>query len=197
MEMLKKLFNQNNKPMKIRLATHQDTPQMLGILQENLVDISDPKVSQNQHQNGFLIRHIGVLEMEELVLDDQNNIVLVVEENGEVLGYLIACRLNSMRADLCAGLLPSLRLQEINQLEKVIYHRQIAVKAGFKGVGRLLLEEFLGLARKLDYQYAVCRIIHQPIYNQKSVIFHQKFGFKQIGDDAKDGVVAGVYGVWL
>jgi hypothetical protein len=179
--------------MKIKLAKIQDTPQMLGILQENLVDISDPKVLQNQHQNGFLIRHIGVLEMEELVLDDKNNTVLAAKENDKMLGYLIACRLNNMRADLCVGLLPSLRLQEINQLEKVIYHRQIAVKNGFKGVGRLLLEEFLSLAKKSGYQYVVCRIIHQPIYNQKSVLFHQKFGFKQIGDDVNNAVVAGVY----
>jgi L-amino acid N-acyltransferase YncA len=183
--------------MKTRLATQQDVPQILKILQEKLIDISNPNVLQKQHQGGFLIKNLGFDDFCQLITDRENNLVLVAENEDEILGYLIASKMSSVAPDLQSGIVPVLQQNQIVEFDKIFYHRQIAVKNGVKKVGSALLLQLVNLAKQNNYKYIACRIVHQPIYNQKSVIFHQKFGFKQIGDDVKDGLVAGVYGVWL
>jgi predicted GNAT superfamily acetyltransferase len=179
--------------MKIHSATTKDIPGIMLILQSRLVDICDPNVAGAGLENsGFLIGNIEHKEIEELILDEENNIILVAKDGDEVLGYLIAHRFSEI-ADSKKGVLLSLESQKIQQLEKVIYYRQIAVKSGVKNVGGLLLAELLELAKKSGYKHAVCRIVHQPVNNQKSILFHQKFGFNLVGDDAMGAVVLGVY----
>jgi hypothetical protein len=76
----------------------------------------------------------------------------------------------------------------------VLNYRQISVKSGFKKVGQLLMEGFLRTAKNRGYQCIICRIIHDPLLNQRSIMLHQKFGFNLIGNTSEDGgLMAGVY----
>ena len=198
--------------MKINLATKTDVKPILAMLQEHLIDIDDPQ-THHQKNGGFLIMNFSEQQITEMILDDKNNLVLVVkkddfEENAaekakekydakedKMLGYLTSSRFGEISEDLQKNVLPYLQKEKINDLEKVIYYRQIAVKtnSGVKNIGSFLIENFFREAKISGYQYAVCRIVLEPICNQKSISFHQKFGFKQIGIAKESGFVSGVY----
>ena len=90
-------------------------------------------------------------------------------------------------------ILPHIKEATIDWQSAIIYYRQIAVRKGFGGVGSKLLSELIKQAKQSQYKYIVCRIIHQPINNQKSISFHKKFGFKLIDIEIEENIVAGIY----
>ena len=179
--------------MEIKFADLQDAQPILSVLQEHLIDIKNSEVVKNHKNQGFLIRDFSLDQIKNIISDKTANLVLASKEREELLGYLIGCRFSNLPKDLQRDILPCLVKQKINLLEQVIYHRQIAVKSGTKNVGSPLMEKFLQEAKNASYQYVVCRIIHQPINNQKSILFHQRFGFNLIGEVKENGLVAGVY----
>ncbi len=187
------MFNQNKKSMIIKPAIHSDIEEILAILKSRLVDVNDPKIFNSELENkGFLIGNVERDELEKLILDQKNNLILVAKEGDEVLGYLIAQRLSEI-VDSKKAVVSCLKLHKIDDLQKVIYYRQIATKPQSKNIGSLLLEELLKKAKEIDCEYVVCRIVGEPVNNQKSISFHKKFGFKQIGEDAIGRVKLGVY----
>ncbi|MES2677982.1 MAG: GNAT family N-acetyltransferase [Pseudomonadota bacterium] len=179
--------------MKTHFATLKNINSIRKILQENLVDIDDSRILSERKNNGFLVRNISEKEIEELILDEKNHLVLVAEKDGEVLGYLIASRFTYLPENLQNGVLSCLQMKKITDFEQIIYHRQIAVKSGFKGIGGVLLAEFLTQAKLKGFKNVLCRIVHQPIHNQRSILFHQKFGFGFLGEIGENNLIAGLY----
>ena len=182
--------------IKISPAQIDDVWGIVEILQQNLIDINSQKnVNANDLSNqGFLIRDIKPKEIRRLIATSKNNIVLIAQDDNQIIGYLIASRLSAMADNFQNMILSHIKKAKIDWQSKVIFYRQIAVRQGFVGVGGALLLELIKQAKKSGYRYMVCRIIHQPINNQKSISFHRKFGFELIDiDTTEENIVAGIY----
>jgi predicted GNAT superfamily acetyltransferase len=169
-------------------AKIQDAQEIKAILEENLLNIQSP-IDENQGNKGFLVNNIPLEEIEQLI-GNQNNIILVAKENNAIKGYLIACNLAD--DEKSAIFYPYLESQKITS-NKIIYYRQIAKKLNSGKIGNILLENFLKTAKSQGYEYVICRIIHLPINNQRSISFHQNIGFKLIGESREEKVTAGIY----
>lgn len=176
------------------LATLADAESISLILQEQLIDINNAQLSPDLGSRGFLIRNFSPKEIADLILD-KTNLILVAKKKNEVIGYIIGGKLNNIPAELRNDALLSLLKAQSESLDDVLYYRQIAVRSANKnsGVGRILISRFLNFAKTSGYQNVVCRIVHQPINNEKSIAFHQKSGFNLIGIAKEKNVVAGVY----
>ncbi|MCE3255023.1 MAG: Acetyltransferase domain [Rickettsiaceae bacterium] len=179
--------------MKIEFATLEDALPILAILKENLIDFNNQDAAEASSRKGFLVRNIEKEEIDKVISDHKNSIALVAKEQDEILGYLLATRLEQLSEILKKGILPCLSEKQIKSLDKIIYYRQIAVKPGVKNIGRALIGRFLQEAFLRGYESVICRIIHEPVNNQRSISFHQKFGFSLIDTIAENSLVAGVY----
>lgn len=164
---------------------------MRKILEEHLIDIHNPQTLQNSKNNGFLIRNISSEQIEELIADQKNNLVLTAKENEEILGYIISSKFSSAQKQYTKAMLPYLEQRKINP-DLTLYYRQIAVKLGTQNIGKSLVSELLDRAKNVGYEHIICKIIHEPLKNHKSIAFHTKFGFNFI-DELKEDVVAGLY----
>ena len=158
-----------------------------------MIDINNQENDSGLPNKGFLIRDIKPKEIRRLIVTSKNNITLTARNDDQILGYLIASRLSSVVSNFQNMILPHIKEATIDWQDKIIYYRQIAVRQGFSGIGSPLLLEFIKQAKQSNYQYVVCRIIHQPINNQKSISFHQKFGFKLIDIEIEENIVAEIY----
>jgi L-amino acid N-acyltransferase YncA len=125
-----------------------------------------------------------------MIDDQQNYFVCVAEKNDEVLGYLIGCDI------AVSGINFPENIFDLKN-EKIFYHKQIVKKVGTKNIGEKLLLSMFDEARNRGYLRVICRIVHQPFYNELSVSFHQKFGFKEIAAMVEDSpslnLVMGIY----
>ena len=65
--------------------------------------------------------------------------------------------------------------------QKLFYHKQIVKNPDAKNIGKKLLFAMFDEAKKRGYLHVVCRIVHAPFFNQASVSFHERFGFKEVG----------------
>jgi predicted GNAT superfamily acetyltransferase len=177
--------------IKILAAQIDDVSEIEAISRQNLIDLATQAIAPNAHHQatkGFLTQNIGTSEISRMIIDPQNNLILIAKENNSVQGFIIA-------SDLDANNDFNAYLQEANidRQQKIIYYRQIAKKPGSGKIGEALLSEFLSKAKSQGYNYALCRIIHGPINNQRSIAFHQKFGFKLIGQAQEKDRLAGIY----
>lgn len=179
--------------IEVNFATVNDVSQIIKILQEHLIDITNQTVVKNFPDNGFLIRNLDRKEIEELILDQKYNLILTAKENNELLGYIISSNLEKIPKDLQKTVSPYLSLKNINSSNQILYHRQIAVKSGSKNVGKVLMSEFLRLSRIAGYKHIICKIVHQPITNHRSIMFHKKFNFNLIGVAKEENIYTGIY----
>ncbi len=182
--------------MKTEFANKSDVKPILAILQEHLLDLQNP--NRLAQDSGFLVRHFSEKEIEDLILDNKNNLVLTARDDDKVIGYITSSRFSQLSENIQKDVIDCLQVTKISDLSKVLYYRQIAVKygatkSGIKNIGSNLIERFLKEAKIAGYDYIICRIIHEPVMNSRSISFHQKFGFDEIGTAKEKDFVAGIY----
>lgn len=182
----------SNQTNKIKHATHDDINLMIAICEENLVANNREKFSADDFsKKGFLVRKLTFLDAKEMIDDQKNFLCLILKNGDEALGYLTGCDIKKTPDNFQEIVLHAEELKEAKG--KIFYHRQIAKKAGGKNIGKELLLAMLDEAKSRGYRHVVCKIVHQPFYNEASIGFHEKFGFKKISSIAEDGMVLGIY----
>ncbi len=173
-----------------KAAQHQDIEQMMAICEQNLLTTNCQKFTAvDFSQKGFLLTRLTFENAKKMIDDEKNYFLAVAKNDDEVLGYLIACDIEKSGINLPKAVLSA---QEITN-SKIFYHKQIAKKLTAKGVGKKLLLAMCEQARKRGYEKIICRIVHAPFYNQASISFHQKFGFKKIGEMQENKIALGIY----
>jgi predicted GNAT superfamily acetyltransferase len=181
-----------NKQNRVERATEADIPGIIAVLEEHLLLNKEKSAITQLEQSGFLMKRHSENELLEWMQNEEKHIVLVCREDQEVQGYLLACDMHALSAEMQAHLMSIEAIKNILKVP-VLYHKQIAIKANQKGVGTALLQEFFNIALLKGYNHIVCLIVHEPVLNKVSLCFHQKHGFEYMGeveidDDINDGV---------
>ena len=182
--------------LQVKPAEHSDIEQVIEVCAENLVSTNREKFSDEDFsKHGFLIRKMTPEEAKEMIDDKENHFLHVVKNGDEVLGYLSGCDLKKTPLDLQEKVFKAQELQDYIKKngEKVFYHKQIAKRVSAKNVGKKLLLAMFEDAKDRGYGFVVCRIVYQPFYNEISIAFHEKFGFRKIGEMEDNGALLGVY----
>ena len=172
--------------LQVRAARHEDIAGIIKICEENLLTNHQKNMTNEEIvKSGFLMSKLESDYAKNMIDDEENFIFLVAEEAGEILGYLTACDISKVAADF---------QKEIIEAEhKFVYYKQIAKRPGIKGLGTELFLGLLAEAKRRNYTAILCKIVHEPIYNQASIAFHEKNGFKEIRKAQEKNRLVGVY----
>jgi L-amino acid N-acyltransferase YncA len=140
--------------IKIRDYQTEDTQAILDIINYNILHstaLYDYKIRSFEQQQNILEEKIS-----------KNFPVIVAEFDGQVVGF---------------GMYSEFRFREAY---KFTVEHSVYVDESFqgKGIGKLVLEELITLARKQKLHTMIAVIDSE---NQSSVEFHEKFGFKTVG----------------
>lgn len=180
---------------KIMIANHVDIEQMVAICEANLVKNNREKFTDKDFsRRGFLINSLNAENTKKMIDDQKDCVTFVFKDGDEVLGYLLGHDLTQTEKNFADEVLRLLKPQEN---EKVFYHYQIAKKPGAKNVGEKLVEAMVDEINKRSYSKLVCKIVLQPFRNEKSINFHEKIGFKQIGQFQNADTIAGIFQKFL
>jgi predicted GNAT superfamily acetyltransferase len=183
------LINQN-MPQIITPKTDFEISQMIEICAQNLVENNRDKMSSDDFSNkGFLIGKLTKEDVQEMLANQDKHFVVAVKESENLQGYLTGCDLSESGIDF------SLYVPNLNKIEgaKFFYHKQIVKRPEAKNVGSKLLLSMFDEAKARGYSHVICRIVHQPFLNQSSISFHEKFGFKKVGEMSENNNVLGIY----
>jgi ribosomal protein S18 acetylase RimI-like enzyme len=176
---------------KIMTASHADIAQMVAICESNLMVNNREKFSDEDFsKRGFLIKPLQESVAKNMITDQGNFVTLVLKNGDEVLGYLLGHDISKTDKIFIDEVLHLLQPQEN---EKIFYHYQIAKKPGSKNVGEKLLLAMVYEIKKRGYSKLVCKIVQRPFPNEKSINFHEKLGFKQIGEIENNKIILGIY----
>lgn len=142
--------------MKINIRPYktEDTQAILEIINHNIL-----------HSTALYDYNIRTYEQQKNILEDKiskNFPVIVAELDGNVVGF---------------GMYSEFRFREAY---KFTVEHSVYVNESFhgKGIGKLLLQELIALARKQNLHTMIAVIDSE---NQSSVEFHEKFGFETVG----------------
>ncbi len=140
--------------IKIRPYKTDDTQPILEIINHNIL-----------YSTALYDYNIRTYEQQQAILEEKINKnfpVIVAELNGKVVGF---------------GMYSEFRFREAY---KFTVEHSVYVNEDFhgKGIGKLLLQELIALARKQKLHTMIAVIDSE---NQSSVEFHEKFGFKTVG----------------
>jgi len=140
--------------IKIRPYKTDDTQPILEIINHNIL-----------YSTALYDYNIRTYEQQQAILEEKINKnfpVIVAELNGKVVGF---------------GMYSEFRFREAY---KFTVEHSVYVNEDFhgKGIGKLLLQELINLARKQKLHTMIAVIDSE---NQSSVTFHEKFGFKTVG----------------
>jgi L-amino acid N-acyltransferase YncA len=143
-------------PMEIKIRPYQteDTQAILEIINHNILHstaLYDYKVRSYEQQLSILADKIN-----------KNFPVIVAEFDGQLVGF---------------GMYSEFRFREAYKytVEHSVYVNE---KFHGKGIGKLVLQELIALARKQKLHTMIAVIDAE---NQDSIEFHEKFGFKTVG----------------
>jgi len=153
--------------IKIRPYTTEDTQAILDIINHNIL-----------HSTALYDYNIRSYEQQQNILEEKiskNFPVIVAELDGNVVGF---------------GMYSEFRFREAY---KFTVEHSVYVNEAFhgKGIGKVLLQELISLARKQKLHTMIAVIDAE---NQGSVEFHEKFGFKTVGIIKESGFK---FGRWL
>jgi L-amino acid N-acyltransferase YncA len=142
--------------MKIHIRPYQteDTQAILDIINYNIL-----------HSTALYDYKIRTFEQQQNILEEKTNKnfpVIVAELDGQVVGF---------------GMYSEFRFREAY---KFTVEHSVYVNKDFhgNGIGKLVLQELITLARKQKLHTMIAVIDSE---NQSSVEFHEKFGFKTVG----------------
>ena len=140
--------------IQIRAYQPEDTQAILDIINHNIL-----------HSTALYDYKIRSYEQQKTILEEKiskNFPVIVAELNGQAVGF---------------GMYSEFRFREAY---KFTVEHSVYVNEAFhgKGIGKLLLQELIFLAKKQKLHTMIAVIDSE---NQSSVEFHEKFGFKTVG----------------
>ncbi len=146
--------------MKVRQANRQDLPQIMAILNHEILN----------HSNIYHYHERTLQEIEDWFLEKEkeNHPILVAVENDDIMGYATYGKFRNYSGYQFT-------------IEHSIY---VNPKFQKRGVGKKLLTELILVAKKQNYHVMIACI---DAANQKSIHFHEKFdfipsgNFKQVG----------------
>lgn len=138
----------------IRFFQNKDIQPILEIINYNII-----------HSTALYDYSIRNFDQQKAILEDKINKgfpVIVAEIEGKLVGF---------------GMYSEFRFREAYKftVEHSVY---VASKHHGLGIGKLLLEKLIGLAKEQKLHTMIAVIDSE---NQSSVIFHEKFGFKTVG----------------
>jgi predicted GNAT superfamily acetyltransferase len=145
---------------------------------------------------GFLIHALTEEELQRLISDRENIILLVTKENNEVDGYVLGYDINAwkkFKPEWEETVRVSEDIAELLGKEKILYLRHIARKGSAKGKGSKLMEMLINEAKSKGYKYIICEILEKPITNRASIEFHERWGFKKIGQVEEGHLMWGLF----
>ncbi len=170
--------------------TDFEISQMIEICAQNLVENNRDKMSSNDFSNqGFLIRKLTKEDVKKMLSNQVKHLVFVAKEGENIQGYLTGCDVIESGFDF------DLYVPSLNKIAggKFFYHKQIVKRFEAKNIGSKLLFSMFDEAKSRGYSHVICRIVHQPFLNQISISFHEKYGFKQVGEMFENNNVLGIY----
>ncbi len=170
--------------------TDFEISQMIEICAQNLVENNRDKMSSDDFANkGFLIRKLTIEDVQEMLANQDRHFVIAIKDGENLQGYLTGCDAYESGIDFL------LYVPKLNNIEgaKFFYHKQIVKRPEAKNVGSKLLLSMFDEAKSRGYSHVICRIVHQPFLNQSSISFHEKFGFKKVGEMTENKNVLGIY----
>lgn len=140
--------------IKIRPYKTEDTQAILAIINHNIL-----------HSTSLYDYNVRSYEQQKNILEEKINKnfpVIIAELNSQVVGF---------------GMYSEFRFREAY---KFTVEHSVYVNESFhgNGIGKLLLQELMDLARKQKLHTMIAVIDAE---NQSSVEFHEKFGFKTVG----------------
>ncbi|WP_304196383.1 GNAT family N-acetyltransferase [Flavobacterium alvei] len=142
--------------MEIQIRPYQpeDTQAILDIINHNIL-----------HSTALYDYNIRTIEQQQTILEEKINKnfpVIIAELNEQVVGF---------------GMYSEFRFREAY---KFTVEHSVYVNENFhgKGIGKLLLQELITLAKNQKLHTMIAVIDAE---NQSSVEFHEKFGFKTVG----------------
>lgn len=154
-----------------------DAKAIAAICEENLLQNKSDKTNPEEiSAKGFLMGRLMEDDIKEMIDDAENYLVFTAKNHDEASGYLIACDIERVDEILRNQLLSTAKSAK----NKVLYYRQIAKKIGSKNVGSKLVQAMISEAKIRGYEEIICIIVDEPFYNQASIEFHKKIGFKFI-----------------
>ena len=171
-------------------AQHFHINQMMDVCARNLVKNNRDKYSDEDFsKKGFLIVQLTEEIAKKFIEEKENHFACVAIDGEEVAGYLVGCDIKKSGIDLFSNV-PELKKF---QHENFFYHKQIVKNPEAKNVGTKLLLTLFDEMKNRGYQHIFCRIVLEPFYNEISISFHKKFGFKEVGVMQEDGAKLGIY----
>ena len=140
--------------IKLRFYQTEDTQEILDIINYNILNstaLYDYKIRSYEQQKVILKEKIA-----------KNFPVIIAELNGVVIGF---------------GMYSEFRFREAYKF--TVEHSVYVNRAYYgKGIGKLLLQELIQLAKNQKLHTMIAVIDSE---NQSSIEFHEKFGFKTVG----------------
>jgi len=176
------------------IAKIEDIPQILSIMEENLLATNKDKVTQELERDGFLLYRFTESELKDIINNHSDHLTIVLKSREEILGYAIGHNFQWYRSKNweIVSSIPEKYIAILNS-EKNYYHRQIAVKKGHKGIGNKILSTVFNKVLEQGFDNIIAEIVHKPFKNERSIACHQKMGFKIIGTSLLGDFTTGVY----
>ena len=157
------LKSQDSYPIIVRTFTEKDLQAIVSIYNQHIAD----------GNINFEIYPYSLDKMKSIVSQfNSRETILVAEKKEKVIGWGIIKRYSDR---------PGYRVC----CETSIYFGFAEIG---KGYGRILLQQLLEKVRELNYHHVVAKIL---ACNQKSIKFHEKFGFEIVGTQKEIGFTQG------
>ncbi len=175
---------------EIKLAELQHIPEILNILQQNLLSEKRDVPQDQLARTGFLINRFTADDITNAINDKENFIILITQEGPQVIAFATSCDMKKLNTTYQAHLMETFAaLDKIASSSKVLYLRQIAKTPGKKSVGKDLLLALIKEAKHQEYQYIFSNVVYAPIENKVSMSFHEKMSFDCLGTMQQDNNV--------
>lgn len=165
----------------IRFAEINDIPEIMNVLEENLLSNKSHLSKDALEDGGFIVHRFDHNELEKYINNYTENILLVAIEKNKVVGYTLNCDLQALQPKWLETIVTTPEIKKILNTEKVLYCKHIAKKSGKLNVGEKLFRVLFKEAKNRNYQYIVGQIVVKPIHNKLSESFHQKLGGINVG----------------
>lgn len=167
----------------IRKASQNDLASIFELYQSLALDrkkLSNTDYQTSVQTGGFLLGLENENDIKKLI--DEACMFLVYEDEGEILGYIIADHRDKYYDDEYKTWFDLEAKEKYYNSPQSMTLATIGVKKdkNKKGIATSLLKELQNILRKNNYKYFFSIVTIAPITNIPSIVFHTKNGFQRI-----------------